>query len=218
MTREDQLKVDFYKGEGVHTVLKRFEFSATEKKIIEDAILTAKRNVPNMKAIEKADALLKMVASSREPILKEVHIDEKGIAKAVAQTNMKKYKAPQSAWTKPIESNNSSSALAYRLLAGVVISGIITYSMKHHDGYTLKEAKQLCQEKNEVLPLTIDDFMESSYKFGRPSQFWLADGDVMITKVWEQTTANNDAEHSFICVSENGHKGEYAEMYAGVKY
>ena len=204
MTREEQLKVDFYQGEGVHTVLKRFEFSATEKKIVEDAILTSKRNVPNMKAIEKADALLKMVASSRDPIHKEEEIDDKGIAKAVAQTNMKKYKAPQSAWTKPIESNNSSYSLQFRVIGAVILIGIVSYLMKHNDSYTIDEARQACQEKNEVLPLTIDDFMDSNYKFGRPSFFWLADGKVMMSNTWEKEDATNEEGYSFICVLKMG--------------
>ena len=68
MTREELSKVDFYQGNGVHTVLKRYEFNEHEKQIIQYAILSAKRDIPDMKAIDKADALLQMVASSREPI------------------------------------------------------------------------------------------------------------------------------------------------------
>ena len=61
-------KIDCYRTEAVHTVLKRYDFSKHEKQIIQYAILSAKRDIPDMKAIDKADALLKMVASSREPI------------------------------------------------------------------------------------------------------------------------------------------------------
>jgi hypothetical protein len=171
-----------------------------------------------MKAIEKADAILKMVASSRTPIHEEEHIDNIGIAKTIAQTNMKKYKAPQSAWTKPIESNNSSYSLQYRVLISVILIGIISYAMKHNDSYTINEAREICQKKNEVLPLTIDDFMDSSYKFGRPSRFWLADGSVMMTNTWEKEIATDEEGYSFICVSENGHKGEYAEIYSRIRY
>ena len=211
-------QIDFYCTGTVHTILKRYEFNDNEKKIIQDAILAAKRDIPNMKAIQKADALLKMVASSREPIEQEESIDHKGIAKAVAQTNMKKYKTPQSAWTAPLESNSSSYSFAYSILAGVIIAGIISYSMKHQDRYTMDEASQICKEKNEVLPLTIDDFMDSSYKFSRPSLFWLANGKVIMAKTWEEEVATNDAEYNFICVPENGHKGEYADMYLKMRY
>jgi len=54
-------KIDFYRTEAVQTVLKRYKFSKHEQQIIQYAILSAKRDIPDMKAIDKADALLKMV-------------------------------------------------------------------------------------------------------------------------------------------------------------
>jgi len=211
--------IDFYRSGAVHTVLKRYDFSDDEKKIIQAAIVTAKKEDPNMALIEKSDALLKMVAASREAAAMEAEqtIDHKGIAKAVAHTNMKKYKAPQSAWTTPIEPNNSSYSLHYRILTGFIVAGIISYVMSHNNTYTIKDAREICQEKNEVLPLTIDDFIDSSYKFGRPSRFWLADGTVMMSNTWEKDTASPDTEYDFICVSENGHKGEYTLIYSGTR-
>ena len=59
--------IDFYKT-GVHSVLKRYEFSPEEKEIIQAAILTARKPQPNMKLIEKADALLKRISETRQPI------------------------------------------------------------------------------------------------------------------------------------------------------
>ena len=211
-------KIDFYRTNAVHTVLNRYQFNENEQKIVEEAILTSKCNIPNMKAIEKADALLKMISSSREPIHKEEDIDDKSIAKAVAQTNMKKYKAPQSAWTKPIESNKSSYSLQFRVMGAFVLIAIVSYLTKHNDGYTINEARQACQEKNEVLPLTIDDFIDSNYNFRQPSFFWLADGKVMMSNTWEKKDATNKEGYSFICVSENGHKGKYAKIYSGIRY
>ena len=202
MTRKALQKTAFYKGEAVHKVLKRYDFSDNEKQIIEAAILTAKQDRPKMAVIEKADALLKMVASSREPIQQEaIEIDHKGIAKTVAQTNMKKYKAPQSAWTTPI-TPSSSYSLHYRILAGV-----LTYAMKHHGLYTYEEAVEKCSEKNQVLPLTIDDFMESDYRFNQPAEFWTADGTVMVSQMWRRYQPDPKSDgYSYICVDKNGKK------------
>ena len=206
MTRESLQKTAFYKGGAVHKVLKRYDFSDNEKKIIEAAIFTAKQDIPNMALIEKADALLKMVASSREPIKQEEEIDHKGIAKAVAQTNMKKYKAPQSAWTKPIEPRSSYS-LHYRILAGVLVAGVLTYAMKHHGLYTYEEAVEKCSEKNQVLPLTMNDFMDSGYTFNQPAEFWTANGTLMVSQMWiaQQPDPENKG-YSYICVDKNGKK------------
>ena len=120
-------QIDFYKT-GVFSVLKRYEFSDKEKQIIEAAILTAKQDKPKMALVEKADALLKMVASSREPIDPVEEIDYNGIAKTVAQTNMKKYKAPPSAWTAPIERHSSSFLRDASIIAVIVLTIIYVVS------------------------------------------------------------------------------------------
>ncbi len=107
MTREELVQVEFYKDGGVKTVLKKYEFNDYEKKIIDDAIFAAASGEPNMKSIEKADALLKMVASSREPIPQEEgEIDHTGIAKVVADTNMKKYGKPKHFLAEPLDKNS----------------------------------------------------------------------------------------------------------------
>jgi len=60
-------QIDFYRSDAVHTVLKRYEFSETEKKIIQSAIRTANHDQPNMKLIEEADVILNYVSSTRDP-------------------------------------------------------------------------------------------------------------------------------------------------------
>jgi hypothetical protein len=197
-------KLDFYRTDAVHTVLKRYEFSKNEKKIIQDAILTTKRNIPNMKAIEKADALLKMVSSSRVAIHKEEYIDDKGIAKAIAHTNMKKYKAPQSSFTIPRKSN-ATNRFVSGFVVSVVVMAIVSYAMKHQGKYTYQEAVEKCANKNQVLPLTMNDFFDSGYRFGQPAEFWTADGKLMITQVWISVQPEPEiVGYSYICVESNG--------------
>ena len=67
MIREDP-KIEFYKSAAVHTVLKRYEFTDDEKRVIHAAIVTAKKENTDIRLIDKSDALLRMVASSREAI------------------------------------------------------------------------------------------------------------------------------------------------------
>jgi hypothetical protein len=68
MTENEELEIAFYKGGAVHDVLKRFVFNDEEKKIITAAILTSKKEIPNMNFIHKANALLEEVAQTRKPV------------------------------------------------------------------------------------------------------------------------------------------------------
>ena len=69
MTKEDELKLKFYKNGAAEAVLKRFMFTEKEKKLIQDAIRTSNMPNPRMKLIDEVDVLLKDVAKSREPIV-----------------------------------------------------------------------------------------------------------------------------------------------------
>ncbi len=60
--------IAFFKGNGVHNILKRYEFSEEERKVVSAAILTARKERPDSRIIARADALLKEVAQTREPI------------------------------------------------------------------------------------------------------------------------------------------------------
>ena len=68
MTDIQKLDIDFYINGSAQDVLKRFSFSDKEKKLIQDAIRTAKMKTPRMKLIKEADELLKEVAKTREVI------------------------------------------------------------------------------------------------------------------------------------------------------
>ena len=70
----DDAKISLYKSTAIHTLMQRYDLSEEEKNIIYAAIATAKRDKPNMKLIDRADELLKMLASSRKPA--PIEIDE----------------------------------------------------------------------------------------------------------------------------------------------
>ena len=64
-------EVAFYINGSAESVLKRFHFTEEETQLIKDAIRTANMTHPRMALIHQADALLKEVAKTREPILPE---------------------------------------------------------------------------------------------------------------------------------------------------
>jgi len=67
----EELEVNFYKNGSAESVLKRFEFSEQEIKLIKDAIRTANMSNSRMQLIHKADELLREVTKTREPINQE---------------------------------------------------------------------------------------------------------------------------------------------------
>jgi len=93
MTDTEKQQIEFYTNGSAKSVLERFTFSNTEKKLIEDAIRTAKMIKPRMKLIDEADKLLKEVAKTREALpsqnIREVPFE------AIVQFNNMKFNASQ---------------------------------------------------------------------------------------------------------------------------
>ena len=77
--------IEFYKGDAVHSVLKRYEFSDDEKRIIQAAILTARKSKPSIKLINEADALLNKISKTRKPLPITEEADDTAITLAKAQ-------------------------------------------------------------------------------------------------------------------------------------
>ncbi len=203
MISKEEQDIQFYRGSTIHEYVKKLQLNESERKIVNMAIATAKKEKPNLKLIQESDALLNKVAEEKRTT-KTTQVDDKELAKAVAQANMTKYKAPPSSFTTPRESNAT-----YRWGSGFVVSiivmAIVSYAMKHQGKYTYQEAVEKCTEKNQVLPLTMDDFFDSGYKFGQPAEFWTADGKLMITQVWKSVQPDPEVVgYSYICVESNG--------------
>ena len=210
-------EIDFYKNDAVHTVLKRYDFSESEKKIIYAAIVTAKKEKPNMTLIEKSDALLKMVATSRDTIDTE-KVDELETKKYISAAEMANYKHVEtSSKKKPLD---RSALYLYTLV--IWLGAIITFNYFLGDAsiatrplangaeghlklYTFENAQKLCSQNNKVLPLTIDDAIEF---LGTPDiinaqGFWSADQKV-IYNIAQGYKDNDKQKHYVVCVDKNG--------------
>jgi len=95
MTKEDELKLKFYKNGTAEAVLERFMFTEKEKKLIQDAIRTANMPNPRMKLIDEVDELLKDVAKFREPIIIEQNDKDAAKATAMISTVTSEYNSKQ---------------------------------------------------------------------------------------------------------------------------
>ena len=96
--------ITFFKGNGVRNILKRYEFSEEERKIINAAILTARKEQPDSRIMARADALLKEVAQTRKPLEgeEEVKSEEEVLAlfEMYKQTHGSSKKAAASIFSK----------------------------------------------------------------------------------------------------------------------
>ena len=203
MTSREEQDVQFYRGSAIHEYMKKLHMSEAERKIVDMAIATARKEKPNLKLIRESDALLNKIAEEKHTA-QVAKVNEKELARALADVNMTKYKAPKSSYTTPRESNAT-----YRWISGFVASAVVMaivgYAMKYQGKYTYQEAVEKCAEKNQLLPLTIDDFFDSGYRFGQPARFWTADGKLMITQVWRSVQSDPEiVGYSYICVESNG--------------
>ncbi len=216
MTREELSKVEFYRGDAVYMVLKRYEFSDAEKKIIQSAIVTAKRENPNISLIDKSDALLKMVATSREAVA--VEVDELETKKNLSAAKMAGYKKIETSFfRKPLE---GSSMYIYGMVAWAVLAVTLNYFLGspsaevrtlangaegHLKLYTFDDAQKLCSENGKMLPLTVDDAIEF---LGAPDPinaqgFWSAEQEVLYNVALDYEK-DDGKKHYVVCVDTNG--------------
>jgi len=169
-------KIDFYRTNAVHSVLKRYEFNENEKQIIQDAILSAKRNTPNMKTIVKADALLRMVSSSREPI-KEVEDSEESVRNRIKVESkyshaMAKFKYD---WNvKPVLLVAAGMFFIVILAVQFTKSQQADWHIEDHGEHTYIEAREICKKHREILPTVsqMNQVYEQSIIYTRIPQYF----------------------------------------------
>lgn len=175
MTREDP-KIAFYNGSAVHTVLKRYEFTDDEKEMIHLAILAAKKEKPDMKFIDKADALLRMVSSSREPT-KETEDPIKRVK------NLARLDANYSLKTAKLKYDWKVNPVSLMLLGMVVIVFLTVQFTKYqqanwyiedHGVHTYNKAKKICKSNWDILPTVaqMNEVYEQSNIFIRIAEYF----------------------------------------------
>ena len=123
MSTENQQNIAFYQGTALQSVLKRFEFSEDEKELIYSAIRTSKSSKPRMALIHQADALLKEVAKTREPIIPKSKSEVS--AEALAKIELMKF-STASRQEKLDPQEKSRSFFGFRSKYGILTVIIIT--------------------------------------------------------------------------------------------
>ena len=213
MTKEELLKLAFYQGEGVHNVLKRFEFSATEKEIIYLAISASSKKNPNMKPIIKADALLKMVASSREPI-EEIEDPTEKIRKQASLD------ANYALKTAKLKDNWYVSPVSLMLLGAVILVFFTVQFTKSYqaDWYVneygkmpYSEAVKKCKQKDDKIPTvaqvnevyTQNNVFQKIGMYFNNKDYWVNEnGESMVYQIRDTSAqeASADELHEVMCL------------------
>ena len=216
MTREDQSKVAFYQGNGVHSVLKRFVFSTIEKDIIILAIATASKKHPDMKQINKADALLRLVNSTRIPVVKSGEEKETELKSALAEVVFSSTKAN----LKNSPEERRSKVIIYYLTAFFIMGlliGEVTKSQQadwyvyEYEKQSYSDAQKQCSHRSEKIPTValINEVYEQYNVFQKASMYfenkvyWVNEkSKPMIYKVRDTYAqeASSDESHYVMCL------------------
>lgn len=162
---DTELEVAFYKGSAVHDVLKRFKFSDDEKRIITAAILTARKQTPDIQAISKADELLRDVAKTREPIqpTTKTKVSPEALAKIEALSHKQKARTRKQEEVSSRNSNflqlNSKMNVVYigSILLAFMIYNSTQKNTSTNEPVTFTEAQTICIDQDKILPLTYFD-------------------------------------------------------------
>ncbi len=204
--------IEFYRGNAVHAVLKRYEFLDDEKRIIQAAILTSRKDNPNMKFIDEADAILREVSKNNDPIDQDIISTEDAVAVKLAAASIDAHRKRRTA-----RSNFSFNNDMLLYFVGISIFGIIIlfvtrpYGLSEDDSrktklYTFEEAKSHCQTQGKVLPLTIADapkYLEIPNELNQDG-YWSANGGIIYNLLGMYADKTDGKRHYVVCVDKNG--------------
>ena len=148
MTKIEEVELEFYKNGSAKSVLSRFHFTDEETKLIQDAIRTANMDHPRIALIHQADALLKEVAKTREPILPE---NKSAVsAEALAKIELLKH---NTAMQQEVVSTqkNSRAFFGFKSKSGIVAVIVITLGMIAVQYFQHKPMNDRIQQQENLL-------------------------------------------------------------------
>ena len=208
--------IDFYRTGAVYTVLKRYEFTEDEKKVIQSAILTSKKEKVDMNLIAKADTLLSSIAKTREPLQETEETANAAAILAKAQVDYSLQGARKKTTYDDREGNRIMLFLAgMAVLAFLTIQLTKSYQADWYDTdygiHTYSEAKQICKSHRDTLPTVVqmNEVYDQSNMFTRISEYivnkpyWVENGDKpMIYKIrdTEETESTDNDLYEVKCI------------------
>lgn len=200
MTREENQEVEFYKSDLIQQMLQDDLLCDDDKRIVRAAVLTSRKNPPNMTLIREADMLLKELAQTRTATNPPKTISTVD-ATQYNHITKKDDLAEQQFWNTAHNVAMSKMYMIMALGAFVLMFGykyleILAPSNLH----TFQEAKEKCKKRGQFLP---KDWKSASYLELDPEEinvgYWGEDSSVFHNGE-QGTTTDDGKEHYAICV------------------
>ena len=194
------LEIEFYRSDAVYTVLKRYDFSDNEKKIIQAAIVTAKRDKPNMKLIHQAYTLLRSVTKSQDPVeIEKFQMDNRSL-RGMAGMEGKKEEKRKYSWI--------ITLLTIQIVGLLILNYYMTDDKKIEPPklYSFQEAETLCKTQGKVLPLTAQDapgYIDMPNELNALG-YWTADKKITYNLAIGYEDQDDGKKHYAVCVDTNG--------------
>jgi len=215
MTKEESQEVEFYRGTSVQQMIQGDRLTEDEKKIVRAAILTARKDKPNMVLIREADSLLKEIAKTRETT--EPTVDVKVISpKAILSLEKMKYdqtaRSTNIAITEEVRDNAAKNGYKIPLTAMItffVVKFIYeTFIYQEVPLYTFTEAKQICSQQGKVLPSDRNGGTDKLLKQTARNhlEYWAEDGRIFSQGTFfnrfNDLNQQDGEKHYVVCVDE----------------
>ena len=193
-------EIEFYRSDAVHTVLKRYSFTDDEKKVIQMAILTSKKDQPNMKLINDADNLLRSVTETQKSLEPEQFTMDKKSLRKMAELKGKKEEKNKFSWVIIL--------LAIQSIGLIIFNYYLSDDKKTEPPklYSFQEAETLCKTQGKVLPLTTQDapgYIDIPNELNELG-YWMADQRVIYNLSIGIEHQDDGKKHYAVCVDTNG--------------
>ena len=157
MINNNEVEIAFYRGNAVRDMLKKFELSNDEYRIITAAILTSKKQTPDMKIIAKANKLLKHIEKTKKHIKSKKQLQKEALARM--DVILMQQKVQNINDSEPLSRKLFNSKISIIYLIGVLLSLLIYNTFYKKKPVIFEEAKKICESKGKVLPKTENDFL-----------------------------------------------------------
>lgn len=203
MTREERQEVEFYLGDEAQRILQGNKLSDEEKRVVRAAVLTARKEKPNMQLIYEANMVLKTVSKSKPSInatggqrsSPEALVEIEMMSIAARHKNASESKG--SIMTGGLFRGEAIVRIAFLLAIGG--SAVAYKYMSASSLHTFEEAKEICQERGKVLPNGWENpnqfYDTEENKIG----YWNADGTILFNTL-KADGKNDYKKHYVVCV------------------
>lgn len=203
MTAQERQETEFYRGESVQQMLQSDQLSNEEKRVVRAAILTARKEKPNMQIIYEANMVLKSVSKSKPSI--STTGSQKSTSEALAKIEMMSISARQNDASQSKRNSMTGGLLRGETMVRIAFllaiggSAVVYKYLSTSSVYTFAEAQAICQKQGKVLPNSWENpallYPTEQNEVG----YWGADGQILF-HIQKGFGKDDGKGHNVLCV------------------